>query len=189
MNHTCISLQLATNDLYQDFILLDPCDAVAVDEFLKGNKAGKGQNGTHRGSSARRSFQSPTRHSGGTVHKSSLRKSQDASISQFPGPNSNSDVNNNNVGADPPACENLNGNNWGLDMDERYSEPGDFDDEDDNDPWKPLNPHEPGNLKVKPFRKGCSKIYYFSSFYLLLQFSTASNIAFLFSSYSSSKSF
>ncbi|KAG2721396.1 hypothetical protein I3760_02G080500 [Carya illinoinensis] len=147
------SYLLATNDLYQDFILLDPCDAVAVDEFLKGNKAGKGQNGTHRGSSARRSFQSPTRHSGGTAQKSTLRKNQDASVSQFPGPNSNSDVNNNNVGADPPACENLNDNNWGLDIDERYSEPGDFDDEDENDPWKPLNPHEPGNLKVKPFRK------------------------------------
>lgn len=26
--------------------------------------------------------------------------------------------------------------------------------EDEDDPWKPLNPPEPGNLKVKPFRKG-----------------------------------
>ncbi|GAB4851313.1 hypothetical protein Ancab_030608 [Ancistrocladus abbreviatus] len=26
-------------------------------------------------------------------------------------------------------------------------------DGDDDDPWKPLNPHEPGNLEVKPFRK------------------------------------
>ncbi|KAI7980709.1 Condensin-2 complex subunit H2 [Camellia lanceoleosa] len=37
-------------------------------------------------------------------------------------------------------------------MDDRYSEPGDLDDEDD--PWKPLNPYEPGNLRAKPFKKG-----------------------------------
>ncbi|ONM57754.1 Condensin-2 complex subunit H2 [Zea mays] len=24
---------------------------------------------------------------------------------------------------------------------------------DDEDPWKPLNPHEPGNLKIRPYRR------------------------------------
>ncbi|KAF5940197.1 hypothetical protein HYC85_021364 [Camellia sinensis] len=32
-------------------------------------------------------------------------------------------------------------------MDDRYSEPGDLDDEDD--PWKPLNPYEPRNLRLR----------------------------------------
>lgn len=35
------SYQLATYDLYRDFILLDPCDSVAVDDFLKGDETEK----------------------------------------------------------------------------------------------------------------------------------------------------
>ncbi len=144
-------MQLATNDLYQDFVLLDPCDAAAVDEFFKGDKAGKGQNGSYRGSSARKSFQSPIRRSGGTARKSSLGKSLNANLNRSPRVDNNS-----NVEPDPPACDNFDDNNCGFDMDDRYSEPRDLDDsDDDDDPWKPLNPHEPGNLKVKPFKKGC----------------------------------
>lgn len=143
------SYLLATNDLYQDFVLLDPCDAAAVDEFFKGDKAGKGQNGSYRGSSARKSFQSPIRRSGGTARKSSLGKSLNANLNRSPRVDNNS-----NVEPDPPACDNFDDNNCGFDMDDRYSEPRDLDDsDDDDDPWKPLNPHEPGNLKVKPFKK------------------------------------
>lgn len=29
---------------------------------------------------------------------------------------------------------------------------------DDSDPWKPLNPHEPGTLRLKPFKKGMNSI-------------------------------
>ncbi|XP_062150325.1 condensin-2 complex subunit H2 isoform X3 [Alnus glutinosa] len=148
------SYLLATSNLYQDFILLDPCDAVAVHEFLKGDKAGKGQNGTHKRSSARKSFQSPSRRSGGSARRSSLGKRQDANHNQSPLADCSLNFNNNNAGADPPACDNFDDNNCGFDMDDRYSEPRDLDDDDDdNNPWKPLNPHEPGNLKVKPFRK------------------------------------
>lgn len=178
-------LQLATNDLYQDFILLDPCDAVAVHEFLKGNKSGKGQNGSHRSSSGRKTFQSPSRRSGGTAHKSSLRKNQDASLNQSPLLGCSGDVNNSNVGVDPPFCDNINDNNSRFDMDERYSEPMDFDDSDndeDTDPWKPLNPHEPGNLKVKPFRKGGYKIFC-SLQYLTLEFHRRVMLCFLNLSY------
>nr|TKR86247.1 hypothetical protein D5086_0000239710 [Populus alba] len=45
------SYLLATNDLYQDFILLDPCDALAINDFLKADDTGRAQNGPYRGSS------------------------------------------------------------------------------------------------------------------------------------------
>ena len=47
---------------------------------------------------------------------------------------------------DPPVCH----------MDVGNSEPEDSNgSEEDDDLWKPLNPHESGNLKIKPFKKGC----------------------------------
>ncbi|XVE82175.1 hypothetical protein DITRI_Ditri15bG0125800 [Diplodiscus trichospermus] len=148
------SYLLATNDLYRDFILLDPCDAVAIDNYLKGDEASKGEYGTHRGSSRRKSFQSPTWRSGGTAHKSSLGKNKDANVNQSPRPDCGFGINDSNIGPDLPAADNFENVNNGFDMDDRYSEPRDLDDsDDDNDPWKPLNPHEPGNLKVRPFRK------------------------------------
>ncbi|XWS14109.1 hypothetical protein CRYUN_Cryun36dG0094900 [Craigia yunnanensis] len=149
------SYLLATNDLYQDFILLDPCDAVAIDNYLKGDEAGKGEYGTHRGSSRRKSFQSPSWRSGGTAHKLSLGKNKDANVNQSPRPDCGLGVNDCNMGPDPPAADNSGNVDHGFDMDYRYSESRDLDDsdDDDNDPWKPLNPHKPGNLKVRPFRK------------------------------------
>ena len=145
-------MQLATNDLYQDFILLDPCDAVAIDDYLKGDEASKGEHGSYRGSSRRKSFQSPTGRSGGTAHKSSLGKNKDANVNQSPRPDCSFSANGCNMGPDPAAADNFGNVDHGFDMDDSYSEPRDLD--DDDDPWKPLNPHEPGNLKVRPFRKG-----------------------------------
>lgn len=148
-------MQLAASDLYRGFILLDPCDAAAVHDYLIRKKVGKGQNSVLRCSSNRKSFLSPTRRSGGTVKKSSLRKDQDANISQSPLADCTFEANNCDSGSVPPAFGNYD-RNHDFDMDDRCSEPGEFDDSDDeDDPWKPLNPHEPGNLKVKPFRKGC----------------------------------
>ncbi|KAK1591031.1 hypothetical protein Q3G72_001131 [Acer saccharum] len=144
---------LATNDLYRDFILLDPCDAVAVNDFL-GDEAGKGQSGAYRGSASRKSYLSPTRRSGGTARKSSLGKNKDANLYPSPRVDCSFEVRNSNMGPDPAANDNFEDNNHGFDVDDRSSEPMDLDDsDDDDDPWKPLNPHEPGNLKVKPFRK------------------------------------
>uniref|UniRef100_A0A803LLW2 Condensin-2 complex subunit H2 n=1 Tax=Chenopodium quinoa TaxID=63459 RepID=A0A803LLW2_CHEQI len=75
------SYLLATNNLYCDFILLDPCDAVAVDKFLKDDKTGETQHSSHRGSSliskAHKSFLSPARYTGGTARKSSSKKGLD----------------------------------------------------------------------------------------------------------------
>ncbi|KAF5738730.1 condensin-2 complex subunit H2 isoform X2 [Tripterygium wilfordii] len=137
---------LATNDLYRDFILLDPCDAVTVDNFLKGDASIKRQNNAYRGSSVSKNFQSPTRRSGGTTHKSSIRTNQDANI--------------NRSVAVCRGFENTSDNfEYGdleIDINDRYSDPGELDAsdaDDDDDLWKPLNPYEPGNLKVKPFRK------------------------------------
>ncbi|OMO53612.1 Non-SMC condensin II complex, subunit H2-like protein [Corchorus capsularis] len=149
------SYLLATNDLYQDFILLDPCDAVAVDTYLKGDGVGKEEHGTHRGSSRRKSFLSPTGRSGGTARKSSQGKNKDFNVNQSPRADCSFDVNDCNMGPDPAVADDFGNEDHGFDMDDRYSEPRDLDDsdDDDNDPWKPLNPHEPGNLKVRPFRK------------------------------------
>ncbi|CAL5337900.1 unnamed protein product [Camellia sinensis] len=147
------SYLLATNDLYRDFILLDPCDAVAVNNYFKGDKAGKGQNGICRGSSlaskSRKGFLSPINRSGGISHKSSAGKNQNVNLDRSPPVDHGLKFKDCNIGPDPPACDIPE--NYGFEMDDRYSEPGDLDDEDD--PWKPLNPYEPGNLRVKPFKK------------------------------------
>ncbi|XP_021637288.1 condensin-2 complex subunit H2 isoform X2 [Hevea brasiliensis] len=151
------SYLLATNDLYRDFILLDPCDAVAVNDFLKGDETGKLPNSTYRGSSTHKNFQSPTRRSGGTARKSSLGKNLDANLNQPSMADCSFGVNNSTVGPDLPAYDNYEDGNHDFDMDDGYSEPRNLEDSEDDDsnddPWKPLNPHEPGNLKMKPFGK------------------------------------
>lgn len=158
-----IWLQLATSDLYRGFILLDPCDATAVHDYLDGDIDGRGQNSAYKGSTGRKSFHSPTRRSGGASHKSSVRKNQDVNISPSPLVGCSFDAYNSGIGHDPPAPDTFNDNNSGFDMDDRHSEPGYFDDSDgDEDPWKPLNPHEPGNLKLKPFRKGQLRTFFCS---------------------------
>ena len=70
-------MQLSTTDLYQDFILLDTSDAIAVHEFLKSSKAATTQNDANRGTSARKSFHSPG-HTGGSARRLSAAKNQGA---------------------------------------------------------------------------------------------------------------
>lgn len=156
--------QLATCDLYKSFILLDPCDAVAVHDYLDGDKVGEEQDRAYRGSSTRKSSQLPTGRSGGTAQKSCFGKSQDANVNRSP----LVEVNNCDIGPDPSASNMFFDSNHGFDVDDRDSDPGETDDSDnDEDPWKPLNPHGPGNLKVKPFKKGCLSTYFFSCHMLL----------------------
>nr|DAD19280.1 TPA_asm: hypothetical protein HUJ06_020743 [Nelumbo nucifera] len=155
------SYLLATTDLYQDFLLLDPCDAASINDFLKGDKANIENNVAQKGSSlrskTRKSFQSPTRRSGGTAHKSPFGQSQDVNVNRTPLANCNFETNDNYIWPDPPTCNVPENDYHGDEMDAGFSEPQNdsdgLDDDDDDDPWKPLNPHEPGNLKVKPFRK------------------------------------
>ncbi|KAL3634626.1 Condensin-2 complex subunit H2 [Castilleja foliolosa] len=148
------SYLLGTSDLYRDFILLDFCDAVAVDSFLD-SKAGRGPTNACRGSSViskgRKSFLSPTRQSGGAGQKLSVRKTQDANLPLSPLVDNGFESNDGNVGCST-AGDFTDGND-DFGMGDRYSEPDSDGDDDNDDPWKPLNPHETGNLKVKPYKK------------------------------------
>ncbi|GAB2220195.1 hypothetical protein Drorol1_Dr00007838 [Drosera rotundifolia] len=147
---------LATNDLYRDFILLDPCDASVVDEFLKGDKTGEVQHSAHKGTpltcKARKTFLSPFRNSVGSARKSAQRKNLDE-ITQSAFPRNGVEGDDDHAGPSSASYGPDNGN-CGAEMDyDHAGGPDDDTDSDDEDPWKPLNPHEPGNLKVKPFRK------------------------------------
>ncbi|KAK4755549.1 hypothetical protein SAY87_009306 [Trapa incisa] len=146
------SYLLATHDIFEDFILLDSSDAVEVNNFLKSSKV---QNGDH---SIQKTFLSPRSRSGAGGLRSSAGKSHRINISQTLDTGSNIQMNNFDIGSDPIACDEFP-NEYGLNMDNGFCDPGeDSDDSDSYDPWKPLNPHEPGNLKVKPFKKvKCSR--------------------------------
>ncbi|KAI3928029.1 hypothetical protein MKW98_023630 [Papaver atlanticum] len=155
------SYLLSTCDLYEDFILLDPCDAGEIQKFIKRSRAAVNHRASSVRSKGRKTFgQTPSR-TGGTGCRKSTQKhnvnpekspmigcNQDNSISQdppdcsFPENDSHGDDNNDYHGDDK--------NNGGYSLHESMSE----DDTDEDDPWKPLNPHEPGTLKVKPFKKG-----------------------------------
>lgn len=148
-------MQLATNDLYRDYILLDPCDAVTVDDFLKGDESGQVQSVPYKGSASRKSHQSPTRRSGGTAHKSSVGKNKDSHLYPSPRVDCEFEARNSN-GFDTAAHDDFEDNNHEFDTGDQHPESRNSDDSDDDDPWKPLNPHEPGSLKVKPFKKGAS---------------------------------
>lgn len=106
------------------------------------------QSGVNRGSSqpSHQSFLSPTRQKGGSALKSPI-----AHIDQSPGLDHGFDFGD--FGDNVP--QNPQNNNSEFEMDGGgYPGSENDDDSDEDDPWKPLNPHEPGNLKVKPFKKG-----------------------------------
>ncbi|KAJ9549408.1 hypothetical protein OSB04_021951, partial [Centaurea solstitialis] len=155
------SYLLATSDLYRDFILLDACDAAAVNEYLGGNDTvNQTKNGFKGGSSfgskSRKSFVSPSRRSANkqSASKPSAGKSNVADQNQSEPADRDFKDNEHNMPSQAPEC-NANMDNE-FDMDDGFSQPGEYDDsdeDDDDDPWKPLNPHEQGNLKIKPFKK------------------------------------
>ena len=73
---------MATCDFYGDFLLLDPCDAPAVFEFLQGKCSGKENNVAHQGSPAPSKnrpsmFTPPIGRSGGTGRKLAPGKVQE----------------------------------------------------------------------------------------------------------------
>ncbi|CAL0308975.1 unnamed protein product [Lupinus luteus] len=143
---------LSTTDLYQDFILLDASDAVAVDEFMKGSKTGIAQNAADKATLGHKNIVSPAGRSGGSAHKSSATKSQQANPNCSPKLNCSYDDNNLRPNS-PMSAGGLDDCNLGFNMDDGFDPSRDSDNSDSDDPWKPLNPHEPGNLRVKPFRK------------------------------------
>ncbi|XP_017702185.2 condensin-2 complex subunit H2 isoform X2 [Phoenix dactylifera] len=154
------SYLLATCDCFSDFLLLDPCDAGAVYDFLKTNAAGKENIALHRGSSIRSKTRhniltSPTGRFGATAHKSSIGKNQGVNLNPTMENNHAFEINNDNhrsgphVDTDHPDDDMCHVEKPNL----GFSDVMDDSDDNNDDPWKPLNPHEPGNLKVKPFRK------------------------------------
>ncbi|XP_010930202.1 condensin-2 complex subunit H2 isoform X1 [Elaeis guineensis] len=154
------SYLLSTCDFFSDFLLLDPCDAGAVYDFLKTNAAGKENIAPHRGSSImsktrRNILTSPTGGFGATAHRSSIGKNQGVNINQNMENNCAFEINNDNhwsgphVETDHPDDDMSHVEKPNL----GFSDVMDDSDDDNDDPWKPLNPHEPGNLKVKPFKK------------------------------------
>lgn len=149
------SYLLATNDLFRDFILLDSCDAAVVNDYLNSeNKASKSNfcRGSSITSKSRRGFHSPSNHSCGTGHKSA-RNNQDVDVNNLTSLVGEFKSNNCNIEASPPANDfpEKDGNDFGLGNE--HSDFSESDDSDSADLWKPLNPHEPGNLKVKPYKK------------------------------------
>ncbi|TKW35012.1 hypothetical protein SEVIR_2G343300v4 [Setaria viridis] len=158
------SYLLATCDFYGDFLLLDPCDAPAVFEFLQGKCSGEENSVAHPGSSVPSKsrpyvFTSPNGRSGGTGRKSAPGKVQgDLDPTQENPSQSSANKTPDNLNADY--------RDWSDPHDpgfpgEHIPDPDDLEDpmdpvgedSDDEDPWKPLNPHEPGNLKIRPYKR------------------------------------
>lgn len=163
--------QIATSSLHRDFLLLDPCDADAVDKYLNVNKVAANGTPNHLSNSARRrtprtpknGFSTPGKRAG-SVQKSVLSKGPQSAIKH---PEFNevgcsqgaSDIwEKTAAGTYEDHCGQDLGNDKNLGFDEdtfggHASVEDDFEDDED-DPWQPLNPHEPGDLPVKPYRRG-----------------------------------
>uniref|UniRef100_A0A7N0T1Z6 Condensin-2 complex subunit H2 n=1 Tax=Kalanchoe fedtschenkoi TaxID=63787 RepID=A0A7N0T1Z6_KALFE len=153
------SYLLATCNLYRDFILLDPFDAATVDDFLKENEYNKRNWTANRGSSlgprSGKSSVTPMRQTGGSGFKSSNRKTLDNNL-KSPGIKGTFENVDNDVDPDPSTCRTPPNDDCAFDMNDDYSDHGELSndaEEEEDDVWQPLNPHEPGNLKIKPFKK------------------------------------
>ncbi|KAI3961156.1 hypothetical protein MKX01_035742 [Papaver californicum] len=155
------SYLLSTCDLYEDFILLDPCDAGEIQKFIKGSRAAVSHRASSVRSKGRKIFGQTLSRTGGTGCRKSTQK-HDVNLEKSPMIGCNHD---NSVSQDPPDYSFPENESHGDDNNDYHGDDNNGggysvhesmpeDDNDDNDPWKPLNPHEPGTLKVKPFKKG-----------------------------------
>ncbi|EER97300.1 condensin-2 complex subunit H2 [Sorghum bicolor] len=148
---------LATCDFYGDFLLLDPCDAPAIFDFLQGKHSGKENSVAHPGSSAPSKsranvFSSPNLRSAGTGRKSAAGKVLGGldPTQENPDQSTQGTSPDNNHWSDP--VEPSFADDVEMPNPDYIEDPvGDY--SDDEDPWKPLNPHEPGNLKIRPYRR------------------------------------
>lgn len=151
-------LQLATCEFYNDFLLLDPCDARSVNDFLNATPdKGKEPDAVNPGSTIK-SKNRQSAYKSPSARKSSQQKNKENEYNVDDGVNL----------ADAFGCEaGENEANWNYndyDMghqdapDFGFSDGGDDSEGDDDDPWKPLNPHEPGTLRIKPFKKGINSL-------------------------------
>ncbi|KAK9146974.1 hypothetical protein Sjap_006877 [Stephania japonica] len=151
------SYLLALHDMYRDFILLDSCDVGSIQAFLNEGKTHSG-NISRKGSSvkskSRKTFaQSPTRRSTGSICKSAHKVKENVNIigtENYP----NLNLNDDDIWPDAAFPTNFHENDNHEDgTNGGYEDIMDDSDNDNDDPLKPLNPHEPGNLRVKPYKK------------------------------------
>ncbi|KAI4338522.1 hypothetical protein MLD38_023571 [Melastoma candidum] len=141
------SYLLASSELYHDFILLDRCDAETVNSFLSTNKPGDGVSNAW---SSHKSFLSPRGRSGASAPKASAGKSC-SNVNQSPHIGRSAGVDDAGLGC--PANDDFQNYEFDNVSNADYASRDDDDSEEGDDPWKPLNPHEPGTLKVKPFKR------------------------------------
>ncbi|KAJ3670437.1 hypothetical protein LUZ60_010761 [Juncus effusus] len=147
------SYLLATCEFYKDFLLLDPCDAESINSFLQEKENEKQK---QKENSIRSKNPKSTSKSAYSIHKENLENQTNLDQNEnleggFEPQERENDMDFNN---DDGFCEN------NFDM-SPHNEPNfnNFDNISENsdgefsDPWKPLNPHEIGSLKVKPFKK------------------------------------
>ncbi|KAI4303186.1 hypothetical protein MLD38_038848 [Melastoma candidum] len=142
-----ICLQLASNELYCDFILLDRCDAETVNSFSFTNKPG---NGVSNVWSNHKSFLSPRGRSGASAPKASAGKSC-SNVNQSPHTGRSAGVDD--AGPDCPANDGFENFEFNNGSNADHASRDDDDSDEGDDPWKPLNPHEPGILRAKPFKR------------------------------------
>uniref|UniRef100_A0ACD5UN76 Uncharacterized protein n=1 Tax=Avena sativa TaxID=4498 RepID=A0ACD5UN76_AVESA len=161
------SYLLATCGFYGDFLLLDPRDGPAVFDFLQGKKPGKEDILAPRGGSApskirNNVFASPNIRSGGTARRRTPGKAQEHQEIGLEQSQENPDDSQENIlgsggylndFSDHPVEHDIPGASMSEpdDIDPGCPDPGD--DSDDEDPYKSLDPHEPSNLKIKPYKR------------------------------------
>jgi condensin-2 complex subunit H2 len=184
-------LQLATCGFYGDFLLLDPRDAPAVLDFLQGKESGKEDIPAYRGGSApsktrNNVFASPNVRSGGTARRRTPGKGPIPGEVPTPGKvpeiagHSHDNILDPNVNPgdwsghpfDHPFEPDIPGPSMSQHDDEDTGCPDPDSGSDDEDPYELLDPHEPSNLKIKPYKRGIgrccfqTKLIYFLICYL-----------------------
>ncbi|CAM6079194.1 unnamed protein product [Sphagnum tenellum] len=134
------NFQIATSIMYKGFLLLDPCDAETVDEYLLSENhhrmPGKGTPRSFQPAYNKNNFEGPGFNSTSTCI-----------------PNTNYRVPKLHL----EIPEGVRPEGWGGEAaegtDTAHGNEGGLQ-EEENDPWKLLCPHEPGTLSIKPYQKG-----------------------------------
>ncbi|KAJ3705284.1 hypothetical protein LUZ61_008989 [Rhynchospora tenuis] len=167
------SYLLATCEFYNDFLLLDPCDARSVKDFLNATPNKDREPDPVDPASTIKSKNRQSAYKSPSARKSSQRKCKENEFNMDEGVNLEGAFEceaGENVAFECEGGENVafgceagendaNWNNNDYDMghqdapDFGVSDGGDDSEGDDDDPWKPLDPYEPGTLRIKPFKK------------------------------------
>ncbi|KAJ7542778.1 hypothetical protein O6H91_09G011500 [Diphasiastrum complanatum] len=157
--------QIATSSLHRDFLLLDPCDAETVDIYLNTTRFSKrsARRTPRHLSSASRSKTQKSNFSTPGRRASSAKKAEASEafridvqdpIQAFDSVGGrwedlSGEDHVRNIDFEDP---DLDGNS--EDNHENNAFHGEKEEDEDDDPWAPLNPHDLGTLPIKPFKKG-----------------------------------